>query len=64
MTEAVDRLISYGFSELKLDAIYAYTHMENFKALGLLKNFNFILVPELKDEMNHNNIVFKLVNKA
>ena len=60
MTEAVGEVLSYGFIDLGLDRIDAYTHHANVKSLNLLKRFNFVYQPEMKDSYNENNIVYIL----
>ncbi|GAA4274829.1 GNAT family N-acetyltransferase [Aquimarina gracilis] len=60
MNEALIRVLNYGFQDLKLDQIEAYTHKDNEASKGLLKKNNFILEENRKDNENENNIVFIL----
>ena len=60
MTEAIKRVIDYGFNNLQLKKIEAYTHHSNESSKKLLVQNNFNLVEGKKDEYNSKNLVFEL----
>ncbi len=62
MSEAIQKVIPYGFDNLNFDTIVAYTHHSNHASIRLLEKFGFALNPNLKDEHNSNNVVFELRN--
>ncbi|MFS1511589.1 GNAT family N-acetyltransferase [Chengkuizengella sp. SCS-71B] len=57
MQEAITAVIEYGFKNMKLNSIVAFTHMNNSKSITLLKRNNFI-----KDESfnSHPEVVYSL----
>ncbi|NDI35108.1 GNAT family N-acetyltransferase [Chengkuizengella sediminis] len=58
MQEALTAVIEYGFKNMKLNSIVAFTHMNNSKSIKLLKRNNFI-----KDESinnSHQEVVYIL----
>lgn len=60
MSEALSAIILYGFNELRLGTITAYTHYANKSSINLLRKHGFNLLKDLKDPDNENNIVFSL----
>jgi len=60
MSEAMGAVVNYGFKQLNLDEIVAYTHCENISSRHLLTKCGFILMPELRDEDNQDNRIFSL----
>ncbi|MEQ8908688.1 MAG: GNAT family N-acetyltransferase [Vicingaceae bacterium] len=58
MTEAMNRIIDFGFSTLSLTSIEAYTHRHNQASTQLLKRTDFLLVEGKTDPDNTNNVVF------
>jgi ribosomal-protein-alanine N-acetyltransferase len=60
MTEAVELLLEYGFSKLKLQQIEAFTSFKNAPSIALLKKFDFKLNETRKDEDNDDNLIFEL----
>lgn len=60
MSEALKALLHFGFTELKLEAIYAYTHTQNSSSIRLLENNNFTYMPDIKNEGFPNNVVYKM----
>ncbi|TSE03369.1 GNAT family N-acetyltransferase [Aquimarina algiphila] len=58
MSEALSCILHYGFEQLRLDQIEAFTHRENIPSKKLLTRHNFILMKERKDEGNLDNIIF------
>jgi ribosomal-protein-alanine N-acetyltransferase len=64
MTEALQSVIDYGFSELNLTTITAYTHRENANSLHLLKKNGFTWNEGEIDEGFPHNVIYSLVNTA
>lgn len=64
MTEAIHEVINYGFCQLKLKSIEAFTHKENTNSVKLLNKSGFIYQPSRIDKsFPHNNIyVLKNIN--
>ena len=60
MSEVVDEVLKFGFKEMNLNTIEAYTHKNNIPSIALLKKYNFIYLPEKRDEKIKNNRIFKL----
>ncbi|GAA0892950.1 GNAT family protein [Fulvivirga kasyanovii] len=60
MSESIRAILNFGFNELNLDAIEAYTHEKNESSVELLKRNRFILLKDRKDERNANNIIFRI----
>lgn len=56
MAEALKAVMNYGFNELKLTRIEAYTHRDNDASLGLLKRHGFGLTNRI-DPDNADNAV-------
>ena len=64
MGEALKMIIGYGFEELKLDKIEAFTHKENKSSKRLLEKNGFYFIEERKDIDNESNIIFELENTS
>lgn len=64
MSEALPRVIDFGFKKLKLDRIEAFTHNENEDSKKLLVNNGFVLREERKDLENESNIIFEIYNEG
>jgi ribosomal-protein-alanine N-acetyltransferase len=62
MNEALDGVIQYGFSDLKLAKIVAFTHGGNAPSRKLLIRNGFKLDAARTDEGNANNVIFELKN--
>jgi ribosomal-protein-alanine N-acetyltransferase len=62
MTEALTKIIDFGFNTLKLEVIEAFTHKANEASKILLKRHNFKLDPNRTDKGFPNNIIFVLKN--
>ena len=60
MNEALKMIINFGFSELGLEKIEAYTHKENHRSKRLLKKNGFHFMQKRKDSDNDSNIIFEL----
>ena len=64
MSEAVQAVIDYGFRELKLERIEAFTHRKNESSKKLLLKNHFQLNPERRDEEFLENIIFEIYREA
>jgi ribosomal-protein-alanine N-acetyltransferase len=60
MSEALKKIIKYGFMEIELQSIEAYTHKKNDNSTKLLQKYNFIRDAEQIDKENTDNIIFTL----
>ena len=60
MNEALKRVVSFGFNELDLLTIEAYTSKRNKASIRLLKKNHFVLQSKREDEGNPDNIIFTL----
>lgn len=60
MDEALKSVIRFGFNNLNLEAIEAFTHKENIRSKNLLKRNKFTLNQERTDDHNLNNIIFEI----
>ena len=58
--EAMQATINYGFNELNLNQIEAFTSKYNETSKKLLTQNNFILNSNRKDEDNEDNFIFEL----
>jgi len=63
MTEATKKIIEFGFQEIELDAIEAYTHKNNNNSTKLLQKYNFKLDSGRIDKENRDNIIFTLTKE-
>ena len=64
MSEAVSAVIYFGFDELLLDKIEAYTQFDNEKSIALLNRFNFRKDTAQQDPYNEKNLVYYLENNS
>ena len=62
MSESLKSILEYGFNDLNLDLIEAYTHQKNESSKSLLEKNNFTLVLNKIDEDNRNNLVYEIKN--
>lgn len=60
MSEAIEKVINFGFSEMKLKTIEAYTHKNNIASIALLEKNKFIFQPERKCDVYDFNRIWKL----
>lgn len=60
MNESVAAVIEFGWKELQLTKLEAYTHRENHASSSLLLRHGFQLEPERKDPDNADIIIFTL----
>lgn len=62
MTEVLKSIIDFGFNELKLDKIEAFTHIKNENSRKLLEKCGLQLMQDRKDLDNGSNVIYELVN--
>ncbi|MEO9572050.1 MAG: GNAT family N-acetyltransferase [Polaribacter sp.] len=62
MDESFEKVLEYGFNQMELKTIEAFTHKNNMASISLLEKHNFIFNPEIKDEGFVNNISYRLIN--
>jgi len=60
MDESLKAVINFGFENLKLDAITAYTQWNNPSSVKLLNRNGFVLNEGMVDETNEDNRIFQL----
>jgi len=60
MSEALKNIVAFGFNELRLIKIEAFTHIENENSKKLLEKNGFILMEKKKDEINNSNLIFEI----
>ena len=63
MTEALQKVISFGFDCLELKTIESFTNKHNEKSEILLEKNNFIFQPDRIDEVYENNSIFQLKSR-
>jgi ribosomal-protein-alanine N-acetyltransferase len=61
MSEAFETILKFGFDNLALKTIEAFTHQKNTAAIALLKKQQFVLDPERRDEGFENNRSYRIV---
>lgn len=59
MSEALKAVLKFGFQELQLDSIEAFTHQNNESSKSLLTKHDFKVNPNRKDEANSKNLIFE-----
>tara|TARA_R110001583_G_scaffold177176_1_gene332174 strand:+ start:114 stop:662 length:549 start_codon:yes stop_codon:yes gene_type:complete len=62
MSEALISIVNFGFSQLKLHKIEAFTNNENENSKKLLEKNGFHFIENRKDEENGSNIIFEIKN--
>jgi ribosomal-protein-alanine N-acetyltransferase len=60
MQEAIRCVLPYGFENISLKRIEAFTHNENLNSIKLLKKNGFTLEPDRRDKDHLSNIIFSL----
>lgn len=68
MTEAIEKVIEYGFTKMNLNRIEAFINPENIPSLKLIQKLKFIKEGQLRERFFRNNkigdhIVFSLLKK-
>jgi len=64
MNEAMKKVVDFGFKELRLDKIEAFTHCKNENSKKLLEKNGFQFIENRKDLGNKSNIIFELKNTS
>lgn len=62
MSEALKKVVNFGFNDIGLDSIEAYTHIQNENSKNLLEKNGFKFLKERKDNDNLSNVVFEIKN--
>lgn len=60
MSEAFEVVLKYGFKQMELKTIEAFTHKNNTASISLLEKQKFVFEPEIKDEGFENNISYRI----
>lgn len=60
MSEAVKKVVQFGFDNMNLEIIEAYTQNNNMGSIRLLEKNNFLWDENSKDKMNDRNMIFVL----
>ena len=60
MTEAMQRVLKFGYEKLNLIEMEAFTHFENERSISLLMKNNFRLVEGDSDPDNPNNVIYRI----
>ena len=60
MSEAVTFILNFGFEDLNVSKIEAFTNKNNLNSIQLLQKFNFTLNVNRKDEKYPENLIFEL----
>ncbi|SDS16141.1 ribosomal-protein-alanine N-acetyltransferase [Polaribacter sp. KT25b] len=60
MSEAFEEVLKFGFNQMELKTIEAFTHKNNMDSIMLLEKQKFVFHPEIKDEGFENNISYRL----
>lgn len=60
MSEALNLVVNFGFIELNVDNIEAFTHFQNVNSKKLLEKNGFHIIENRKDNDNLSNIVFEI----
>ena len=68
MTKAVKAVLRYGFEEMRINRIEAFSVKENVASRAVLKKCGFVLEGELREHRRHHGIykdigVFSIVNR-
>lgn len=62
MSEALISIVNFGFIQLNLHKIEAFTNKENENSKKLLEKNGFHLIENKIDEGNSSNIIFEIIN--
>ena len=60
MSEAFEVVLKYGFKQMELKTIEAFTHKNNTASISLLEKQKFVFEPEIKDEGFENNLSYRI----
>lgn len=64
MSEALNGVINFGFNNLNLNDIEAFTHFENENSKMLLEKNGFNIVEGRKDDDNLSNVIYEIKNNG
>jgi ribosomal-protein-alanine N-acetyltransferase len=62
MSEAFEEVLNFGFKNLELKTIEAFTHKNNTASIALLEKLKFVLHPDRRDEGFENNRSYRIEN--
>jgi len=60
MSEALNSVINFGFIDLNIDKVEAFTHIQNENSKRLLEKNGFRFIEDRKDKDNLSNVVFEI----
>ena len=60
MSEALNSVVNFGFTDLNLDTIEAFTQINNVNSKKLLEKNGFQIVENRKDDHNLSNVIFEI----
>lgn len=60
MSEALNSVMGFGFNELNLDTIEAFTHVQNESSKKLLEKNGFTFIKDRKDNDNLLNVIYEI----
>jgi ribosomal-protein-alanine N-acetyltransferase len=60
MSESLKSVVNFGFIELYIERIEAFTHIQNEKSKNLLVKNGFNIIEDRKDNDDKSNIVFEI----
>ena len=63
MSEALKEVLNFGFHNLQLKTIEAFTHKNNIASIALLEKHQFVFQTERREDGFENNRIWKLENK-
>ena len=64
MSESFETILKFGFENLELKTIEAFTHQNNTASIALLEKQQFVLDPERREEGFENNRSYRIVNST
>ncbi|GAA3574010.1 GNAT family N-acetyltransferase [Snuella lapsa] len=64
MSESLQSILSFGFKELNLKAVEAFTHKRNMPSRALLESNGFKIILGKIDEDNVDNLVYEIKNEV
>jgi ribosomal-protein-alanine N-acetyltransferase len=59
MSEAILAVLNFGFEQLNIKTIEAYTHKNNVRSITLLEKHHFVLQAQRKDPSFEDNRIFR-----
>lgn len=64
MNESMAAVVGFGFEQMHLKKIEAFTHGDNLSSVKLLKRHGFVLEPDRKDEDDPENVVYSCEKRS